>query len=48
MDNKTLNIIAQTSYMTLIARHGLSDARRIIKLIDKKLKDEVKKRKEKK
>ena len=48
MDKKSLEVLSDTYFITLIAKYGLKDAIKIVKLINNKLKAELKKRKDKK
>lgn len=48
VDNKTIKVLSESMYMTIIAKYGLSDAKKIVKLIQQKLKDESKRRKNEK
>ena len=48
MDKKSLDTLVETYFITLIAKYGLKDAIKIVKLVNTKLKTESKKRKEKK
>ena len=48
MDKKSLDTLVETYFITLIAKYGLKDAKKIVKLVSTKLKAESKKRKEKK
>jgi len=45
MDKKTIEILAETHYMTFIARYSLHNALKITSLIKKKLLNEKKRRK---
>jgi hypothetical protein len=47
MDSKTINILSETIYTTCISKYGLSDAKKIIANVKKKLLEESKRRKEK-
>ena len=47
MDKKSTDVLADTYFITLIAKYGLKDAIKIVKLVSTKLKAEVKKRKNK-
>ena len=48
MDKKSLDTLVETYFITLIAKYGLKDAKKIVKLVSTKLKAESRKRKEKK